>query len=360
MQFTLEKNKYNQGFTLIEMALVMVIGGILLAFMGSALLTYVEKSRADKTEYRMDAIKIALSEYLSINRRYPCTARRDIGPGVAGTPAFGVEVSTQCTGNIAGTVRTNVADAQDQQVRIGSVPTRTLNLPDEMAIDGWGNRFTYAVTINQANLDPTPNVGTLYRNDGGVIRIADSTGTEFVTDAHYALISHGVSGIGSFNLAGNLTTPCRTGAADPLDERTNCDDDRSFTTTLIKVDANNNQFFDDVLYYQGQTAPALLIPAGAVMAFNLGACPDGWVEYDEAEGKFIIGGNNGVAPAPPASYSEFDVSIGAGSSSGNYPIELDAGDQVNIDLTLGREENQASRSGIPPYVALLYCEKLPD
>jgi len=105
------------------MALVMIIGGVLLSFMGSALLTYLKKSRVDKTEYRIKAINEAFSQYLSVNRRYPCPARRDIAPGALpapGTTAFGVEVSTACTGDIGGTVRTNNTDPIVEQVRIGS------------------------------------------------------------------------------------------------------------------------------------------------------------------------------------------------------------------------------------------------
>ena len=357
----------DSGFTLIEMALVMVIGGVLLSFMGSALLMYLKKSRVQKTEYRIEAIKEALSQHLSVNRRYPCPARRDIAPGdtaLAGDVGFGVEVNPNCTvgGNdLGGTAdSTVVVGAGVNRVRIGSIPTRTLNLPDDMATDGWGHRFTYAVTTSLATVNGT---GTTYKNDGGKMSIVDSTSTEFVNDAHYVIVSHGTTGNGSIPLNANFTLPFASiGLPCPVAslDRENCDNDNRFLVTLVNSEMDSPNFYDDYMYYQGQTAPALVIPEGAVMAFNLATCPDGWTDFADAEGKVILGMNNGSAPVAPVSYPEFDVSVGSGSSSGDYPIELDAGDLVAIDLTIGHVEAQASRSGIPPYVALLYCEKLPD
>lgn len=371
-----KNNKLNQGskgFTLVEMAIVMVIGGILLSFMGSALLTYMKKSRVDKTEYRMQAVKEALSQYLSINRRYPCPARQDIAPGVApgvGRSGFGVEIGVDCRIDEGGTVRVN--DPITGDIRIGSVPTRTLNLPDEFSMDGWGGRFTYAVTVEQATIETEgaidlngngvlPESYSLYENDGGIIEIADSTATVFYPSAHYTIVSHGITRGGAYNLGGNRIQGCEVGTLD----NENCDeDDLVFMQTLVNSDANNAAFFDDYMYYQGQTAANLLIPENAVMAFNRATCPDGWAVFAEGEGKFVVGANNGIAPAPTTAFKEYMVDVGSGSSNGDYPIEPYAtpagSNEIDHNFDLGDSEDEPTQAIIPPYVALLYCFKLPQ
>lgn len=335
----MKNNKQYQnvkGFTLIEMAIVMIIGGILLSFMGSALLMYVEKSHVRDTEVRMEVIKDALQQYLNVNKRYPCVARRDIAPGevpASGEKGFGREVDTDCTaGVITGTAR---APSTTPEIRIGAVPVRSLNLPDEMAFDGWGRRFTYAVTEDLAS-GGGPS-GTLYTHDGGVISIEDTSGTAFTSEAHYVLISHGRTGDGAFTFNGNQTTPCPDTAT--LDGE-NCNDDETFVMTLVNSEADAADFYDDYLLYQGQTEPTRMIPRGAVMAFNrLDGCPtDGWQPFAEAAGKFIIGVGTNI----PANTYSFNT------TAPTSPIEIDS-----IRDTNSKDDNTL----MPPYVALIYCVK---
>lgn len=356
----IDKYQGIRGFTLIEMAIVMIIGGILLSFMGSALLMYVEKSRIRDTEVRLEIIKEALEQYLSVNRRYPCVARLDIEPGevpAPGTENFGREVNPDCTaGVIAGTQR---APSAVPTIRIGAVPVRSLNLPDDIAFDGWGRRFTYAVTEDLASVGGA--TGTLYTNNGGVISISDSTRSTFVNDAHYVLVSHGRTGEGAYSYGGNEISVCPNMTT--LDGE-NCDDDEEFMITLVNSEANLADFYDDYVSYQGQTSPPLLIPVGAVMAFDLAACPSGWEDYAPAEGKFIVGADNGAAPDPPSEYKIYQVDVGSGSSSGEYPIQpypsAGVADTVPYNLNLGDNTVAPEPSLIPPYHALLYCVKLPD
>ena len=121
-----------KGFTLLEMAIVIIIGGILLSFLGTALLAYLQKSRIETTEYRISKIQDSLSQYLSVNGHYPCASSRFLGGDDA---QFGRMVTASCnSGGHTGTTRT-------AGVRIGAVPTRTLNLPDEFIADAWGHKF---------------------------------------------------------------------------------------------------------------------------------------------------------------------------------------------------------------------------
>ena len=128
--------------------------------------------------------------------------------------------------------------------RVGAVPTRTLNLPDEMIADAWGHKFTYAVTENLAtNLQ--------YRADGGErLRLSDGANNSLVSPdqtAHYVVISHGATGDGGFPII-NATlpsVPCQNAAT--LDGE-NCDNDATFRSTLVSSDADLALFFDDYAY----------------------------------------------------------------------------------------------------------------
>ena len=342
------KNKrYSQhGFTLVEMTIVILIGGILLSFLGTALLSFVEKNKVITTEHRMEVIKTALTQYLNVNRRYPCAAPRDQGPAAV---LFGREVTADCAsgaGSGVGTGTVRVASG-GAFIRIGSVPTRTLNLPDEIGLDGWGRRFTYVVTERLAtNLQ--------YAADGGLIQIDDTNGNSVVVPddtAHYLLISHGKTGEGSFTLDGTNYINC-SGLS--LDHR-NCDDNAVFLSTIVNSEANPATFYDDYVFAKGQTDPAFLIPTNAVMAFDQPTCPPGWDVYAPAEGRFIAG----VGPD-----SEVRVyNLGVVDVTG-VPIIPSTVPTPGQDFTLGREvpadatqAKPTNRDLLPPFVALRYCVK---
>ena len=325
-------DRYSEkGFTLLELSIVIIIGGILLSFLGTALLAYLEKSRIETTEFRIAKIQESLTQYLSVNGHYPCAANRFLG---ADDAQFGRMVSATCnSGAHAGTVRT-------AGVRIGAVPTRTLNLPDEMIADAWGQKFIYAVTEDQAtNLQ--------YRADGGLISVIDGANNSLVSPAgtaHYVVSSTGRTAEGSYPIiAGTLpSVPCQDGAT--LDGE-NCNDDAVFRSTLVSSDADLADFFDDYTYFKGQTAPVFTIPAGAIMAFNLGSCPDGWTRYTQGEARFIIG-------ARPTTLIK-------------DPYVVPAADPLIVpdfvfDISNGTASDGDIEAGIPPYVALMYCEKLPN
>lgn len=335
------KKNSESGFTLLEMAIVIIIGGILLSFLGTALLAYLKQNRIETTEFRIAKIQEALTQYLSVNGHYPCVADRTLG---ADDAQFGRMVSATCDGAGSFSGTTLATGRAGIRVRIGAVPTRTLNLPDEMIADAWGRKFTYAVTGPQAtNLN--------YTADGGAISVIDGAGNSLVSPddtAHYVVISHGETGDGGFPLiAATLpSVPCPNGGT--LDGE-NCDHlstpDAVFRSTLVTSDANLANFFDDYAYFKGQTAPVFTIPAGAVMAFNLGACPDGWTSYTQAEARFIIGSRAANLVRDPYIQEPAD------------PVLVP---DIVHNINTGTNSDGDVRSVIPPYVALLYCEKLPN
>ena len=147
----LPHNHYRSGMTLIEIAVAIIIVGVML---GAALQLYNQNrdQYAKKiTEERMNHIVSALSKYAETNYRIPCPADPSIETArVAVTPTAGREPwrfghEWNATAGTA-TTRTGIGNCTAAAQQHGLIPFQTLGIPFEYAKDGWGNYFTYAVS----------------------------------------------------------------------------------------------------------------------------------------------------------------------------------------------------------------------
>lgn len=217
----MNKNK-NKGFSLIELTIVLIIGGLIVAGAANAFHLWLMQHRLDVTKERIATIEGAVVSYVQDNGDLPCAAPRDADRS---DPGYGRE--TDCAGAVAtGTVRVNGRGGR--KVRIGAVPVRTLDLADDYRMDGWYNSFTYAVTESLASDNP------VFDSTQGAIAVIDENDVAVITPdgtALYAVISHGYQ------------TDCASGI-----EAENCDDDATFRTALF-ADGSNSEFFDNFLTY---------------------------------------------------------------------------------------------------------------
>jgi prepilin-type N-terminal cleavage/methylation domain-containing protein len=131
----------SRGFSLIEIAVVLVIISVLIGIVAIPLATQVEQQRITDTNKQLEAIKEAIIGYALANGRFPCASRSSDN---------GVESVISAS---AGTCNAYV----------GYVPAVTLGLSpvdsSGFAVDGWGltqNRILYAV----ANLSITAGTPT--------------------------------------------------------------------------------------------------------------------------------------------------------------------------------------------------------
>jgi len=138
--------KRQRGFSLIEIALVLVIAGIALGAGLSLLGAKTAQARIDSTKTRSEAVRQALVAFVSQNYRLPCPAAPGLVRGAAGynaeqrSGAVGAEVCTAASG-----LANNIGGAAPAGVSRGTVPCASLGLADEACTDAWGNRFTYFV-----------------------------------------------------------------------------------------------------------------------------------------------------------------------------------------------------------------------
>ncbi len=364
--------KNEDGFTLIEMAIVITIVGIMIAGFTTGFVLYLDQAKTNVTDERIEKIREAVNIYLEINGKLPCVARLSNQIDAGG---FGKEIkSGDCSDS---GVPNGTFQDTTFSVRIGAVPVRSLNIPDEYMFDGWGNRFLYAVQEQLA---------TDGQYDGiGQITVVDSASNIVTNSAHFVILSVGEDGAGGYNKNGKRVGPC---ADDTKLDGENCDEDGRFRSTLLFADTDANTHFDDIIYYQSQTSPNEPIPAGAVMAFQLNACPDGWREFGRARGRFIIGSGN--FDNENYTYNGRNWSSGARTyvmnNRGGYANWLQGEDEIAehshtvpilsrsgySTLLGGRDAADTDSSAamdtsieggttpmenIPPYLALLYCIK---
>jgi prepilin-type N-terminal cleavage/methylation domain-containing protein len=199
------------GFTLIEIAVVMVVIAVLLTSIAIPLATQVEMRRTADTQRTLETIKDALLGY-AVSRPagpfFPCPDNDLDGLEDRIPPGTGA-----CTANE------------------GWLPWQTLGLAQAAPLtDAWGNLFRYRVDPNFSNsagfiLSP-PTAATIKVCTSSACTATLATGLPLV------VISHGKNGFGARSITGVLNAPPLS--TDEL-ENTN---GRNVADTLDTADVN--------------------------------------------------------------------------------------------------------------------------
>ncbi len=244
MRNTKLKIKNQSGFTLIEIAIGMIIIGLLLIPTIAMYKDFRQNADWTKTERHKDAIITELGGFNASFGRYPCPARTT---AVRGANRYGFEV-TDChiSPPAAGTCSPGTglcayaSPNGGKLVVVGTLPFKDLNLLEDEAYDGYNTKFTYAVTLDLTD-------SATYNVNGGAVGIAKSSDLtqSAITNpntAHYAVISHGANKAGAY-VASTAQIPCSQGSTA---EQENCDSDAIFTVGEIA-----NGFDDRVAFFDG-------------------------------------------------------------------------------------------------------------
>ncbi|MEO7727687.1 MAG: prepilin-type N-terminal cleavage/methylation domain-containing protein, partial [Burkholderiales bacterium] len=182
--------KLARGFSLVEVAVVVAIGLILLSLGLTAINAQLGSASYSLTKKRSEAVKDALVSYLGANKRLPCPYAPVPGTAVTGiAPPQTVAVPPACP-----------------QV-FGTVPFATLGLTRETAEDGWGNLLSYQIYSVPA-AGSCPGVGVDWANSScfgagkiGGISVSDGIVTApipLATGVIAGVISHGANGLGAW------------------------------------------------------------------------------------------------------------------------------------------------------------------
>ena len=256
-----------RGFTLIEMAIVMVVVGLLLSGSLLALAPVVQGSKISETNGKLDRIEQALLVYVIQNGCLPCPANPSIASTSTGAPESGQAV----TGSAPGTpYTTGCAGAtctyNPGTAGPGGVPWINLGLSEGDATDAFGDRISYevgpvALTVSNG-MERTPPSGY----PTGSITIKNATPTTQTTQAAYVLISYGSDRSFAY-VASTGGTPLVSKhgqtAGDGTSQGTNANGGGTGSTYIQDTykGSQNTAYFDDVVRWR--TAPNIIQNCGS-------------------------------------------------------------------------------------------------
>ena len=220
-------SRRNKGFTLVELAIVLVI----IALLTSGLLMGVtaQRTSADNADAQrqLDNIREALLGFAMAKGRLPCPAKADL-PNTDDNA--GLELTPPCDGAL----------------QHGVLPWKTLGLPET---DPWGNRFTYFVSSYDSSATPSKSfakalpTGTLASFTLDTLGNANvkenwNASTNAASELPAVVVSHGSRSGGAYQPSG-VQLPVST---DP-NEAENSDADLTF------VSRTPSATFDDLIIW---------------------------------------------------------------------------------------------------------------
>lgn len=241
--------KAQSGFSLVELAIIMIIMGLLTAPFLQQYNVYREQQKRDETSLSFSQSHEGLSNFYSTmidtdgdtvpdtyNKYYPCPSN----PSIAfGQPGHGVSVANCWTAVPEGTCSGGICHRNGAM--IGGIPYVTLSLPYTETIDGYKNPIKYIVSdtlVNPATASDDTREGSItWEDDTGAPTRTVNTG------ALYGFISPGANRKGAYDLYGNLT-PCASGT----DDAQNCGNSGTFLRKRMTL-ASGEAYFDDIVEF---------------------------------------------------------------------------------------------------------------
>jgi len=260
----------SSGFTLLEMAIVVLIAGILLSIVIQIYAGYMANRRVRVTYERMQRVEVALQKFYESQGRYPCPA--DLAgttSGIENCKVGGSDGARMTYGN-----NTSYLGDTADMVYVGAVPYETLLLgigdtnpytdpPEEEkyvsdyefvrrndSLDDWGRKLTYIVP-------EALTYQATYKQEYASIGVIDESGvslTEPENSAAWVLISHGDNGSGAYMSDGSVFSGSICEGIET--HKNNCDLAGSNTTnggitiiSSLKNIAKGNNYFDDIVMF---------------------------------------------------------------------------------------------------------------
>lgn len=329
------------GFTLIEMAIVMIISGLLVTGGLSAYDLYARDHRIRVTYERLDKFKIAMDAFYKAQGRFPCPSRPKVSmdspqSGKEDCPQISINNYDSSTGLAVGAGRATSYDGLlADKVFIGSIPYKTLQLgfkdldPNdgsmrddgdstssssvdvsrENTLDGWNRQMIYAVP------KALTSKGTFDTNRGA-IAVTTENGYDLARlpgTALWAAYSAGDDGLGAYDTDGDLyrtSAACNSSTISPKMGERNCQAYKVPVLTFIsglRSMVPGNNYFDDIVYFS------------ASKYFS----PWTWaqndaVHYSAADGS-PVAGTGSVSTRDIVNTNIGNVGIGNGSNIPNFP-----------------------------------------
>jgi len=265
----IKQSSTKNGFTLIELAIVLFIMGLLIAGVIGPIETQLEARDRNATMQAMDNIIEALNGYAASKGRLPCPNIDGGGAEQLDFDSSGVDDITEYDDSTTPKYSDIVSSGGDCLDEVGFIPWATLGVEQG---DAWGNRFTYRVTTphfttketdtfcdgndvpTEFDLCASGRLSVQSRGDDPTTG-ASTEGKAILTlgtDLPAVLISHGKNGRGTTSVSG-IVRPVPAAGTDEFEnadgnantryisriytaESSGCADDEVETTSLCEYD----------------------------------------------------------------------------------------------------------------------------
>ena len=323
------------GFTLIELAVVIVIIGLLATMGLSALNVQLASAAISSTKKKQDTIKDALIAYLSKNKRLPCPAVDNTGQEsrvITNAPA-------NCTGYL------------------GIIPYASLGLPKSAALDGWENFFSYAVSQNWTlTYGNAPAAGQTFTNVQTASFSAGSVGVGLINDrlpngtaipitntAVAIIISHGRNGLGAFTSKGTQISPIAgTDEAANAPTATWTMPTSFYQREFTDVDVPTYGAFDDVMqWFSANDLITPLIKDGALKSAEA-QWADQVSQINDALASYMFTSNPTCAPPTNGYFNTLLV-------ANNIPLKDPWAGNLNYSQNITKMDHQGNVTPLVPY-----------
>ena len=144
--------KNQKGFSLIEVAILLMVIGIVVTPMVAMYNVEIAKNRVNETRASFADVKSAVNLYIAAHGRYPRPASLS---AVEGDADYGEEVPLagphpNCNAAMAAWFASD-GYCKAAGILIGAVPFDALGLDPEAGTDYWDNKIIYAVTTSQTD-----------------------------------------------------------------------------------------------------------------------------------------------------------------------------------------------------------------
>jgi prepilin-type N-terminal cleavage/methylation domain-containing protein len=237
------------GFTLIELAIVLTITGLLIGASLPLIKIWMAYKREGITKEHIQDIREAMAQYYARTGALPCPGPRvdldtpylfaTVCAGIVSTPYKDTAAARGIF--FAGATSRQMNAESTAAIIEGGVPYKQLNIARETAFDGWQHLMTYAVTLELTN--------PMAFDSQGQIKIIDQNGNSIIdprTPALWVIVSHGSDAAGAYNgFSANPMIPCNKQHADS----------RNCSHTGIYMAANRSlsdskTYYDDIIFYR--------------------------------------------------------------------------------------------------------------
>lgn len=227
-----------RGFTLTELAVVLVIVALLIGGMMIPLSAQQDIRARQETEKTMTEVRDALIGHALVNSYLPC-------PASPGSPPTGLEATRDANGACP--------------IRVGLVPWATLGLG---RFDGWNHLIRYSVAASFSNSGAGAGARFTLSSTGDItVQTRDAAGAlqTLAANVPAALVSHGARAAHAYSETGQQIADSPN---TNTDEDTNGTGDGTTVVSRIPTSAGADEIDDIVIWLSANTLFNRMITAG--------------------------------------------------------------------------------------------------